>query len=175
MAYTDEQKREFIEEIQNFLRKISYMNDAVPLVAIDGIYGLETENSIVAFQKEYGIPITGTVNYQTYKKLVEQYTKAINMLKIEPIAVLPLPSHTFPLRIGNKNNYITIIQSMLNTIGKNYINFIFPDITGDFDDVTEKSVIEFQRFADLNQTGEVDKKTWDMLSKVYSVHIYENS
>ena len=48
-----------VRELQYFLQFIGYFNNAVPPVQIDGIFGPGTRQSLEAFQRNYGIPVTG--------------------------------------------------------------------------------------------------------------------
>ena len=52
MAYTDDQKTRHISELQRYLYSISHYNENIPRVMPDGIYGLETQEAVRAFQKE---------------------------------------------------------------------------------------------------------------------------
>ena len=59
-----------IREVQKFLYVISYrVNSDVPRVAIDGIYGPETEAAVIAFQEIYGHSASGSVDRETFDSL----------------------------------------------------------------------------------------------------------
>ena len=55
-------------EIQQQLAAMGYLNSAA-----DGIYGPATENAVKTFQKIFGLPQTGIVDYRTWYKISEIY------------------------------------------------------------------------------------------------------
>lgn len=71
------------------------------------------------------------------------------------------PPVTLPtLRKGNKNSYVTQMQTMLDRLGYSLGNY---GIDGSFGAATEKAVKEFQRDHKLTQDGICGPKTWEAL------------
>ncbi|MGN1418215.1 MAG: peptidoglycan-binding protein, partial [Acutalibacteraceae bacterium] len=62
-----------VEQLQTFLQVISQNLSSVPYVAVDGIYGPQTENAVKVIQGLYGIPQTGDVGPLTWNAIVELY------------------------------------------------------------------------------------------------------
>ena len=167
MAYTCEDKRAHIEEVQKYLRGISYKNNKIPRIIPDGIYGIETIDAVKAFQNEYGIPVTGEVDETTWNALSSEYDDIMKMYT-RPQYITPFPSPNYVLKIGEKGYLVYIIQSMLNTIAENYNNLLKVTINGEFDAQSENTVKAFQNISGLNQTGVIDINTWNMLAKTYN-------
>ena len=70
-------KRAAIREIQKYLHFISdRITNEVPRIAIDGIYGNESKEAVMAFQEYKGIAKTGEVDYETFNLLYSEYLKA---------------------------------------------------------------------------------------------------
>ena len=61
---------------------------------------------------------------------------------------------------------------MLNEISTVYNVFEPPQITGEYDKETEEVVRSFQERNLLESTGEVDRTTWDFLSRIYNLTIH---
>ena len=59
--------------IQEQLNRISENYPAIPKVAVDGIYGPATEESVRVFQRVFKLPQTGVVDYRTWYKISEIY------------------------------------------------------------------------------------------------------
>lgn len=59
--------------IQEQLNRIARNYPALPTVAVDGIYGPQTEAAVKKFQSIFGIPVTGVVDYATWYKISEIY------------------------------------------------------------------------------------------------------
>lgn len=62
-----------VRQIQEQLNVISGAYPAIPKIAVDGIYGPATAESVRVFQKVFGLPQTGTVDYKTWYKISEIY------------------------------------------------------------------------------------------------------
>ena len=65
---------EDVKVIQYLLNVLAYYNASLNTVAIDGIFGGETENAVKVFQGFYSLPVTGIVERQTYNKMTEIYS-----------------------------------------------------------------------------------------------------
>ena len=64
---------EAVRTIQEQLNRISENYPAIPKVAVDGIYGPATEESVRVFQRVFKLPQTGVVDYRTWYKISEIY------------------------------------------------------------------------------------------------------
>ena len=62
-----------VRTIQEQLNRISENYPAIPKVAVDGIYGPATEESVRVFQRVFKLPQTGVVDYRTWYKISEIY------------------------------------------------------------------------------------------------------
>lgn len=60
-------------QIQEQLNVIAGAYPAIPKITADGIYGPATAESVRTFQKVFGLPQTGTVDYTTWYKISEIY------------------------------------------------------------------------------------------------------
>lgn len=62
-----------VRQIQEQLNVIAGAYPAIPKVTADGIYGPATAESVRTFQKIFGLPQTGEVDYTTWYKISEIY------------------------------------------------------------------------------------------------------
>lgn len=62
-----------VMQMQEQLNRIAQNYPALPTIAADGIYGPATQNAVREFQKIFGLPQTGVVNYRTWYKISEIY------------------------------------------------------------------------------------------------------
>ncbi|SHI76001.1 Flagellum-specific peptidoglycan hydrolase FlgJ [Tessaracoccus bendigoensis DSM 12906] len=106
--------------------------DAAGLEA-DGSYGKLTAAAVSSFQKKQGITSTGTMDDQTWEKL--------------------LPS----LKAGSSGPAVTALQGELNEAGHDV------DVVGSFGEATTKAVGAFQKANRIKETGRVDSLTWARL------------
>ncbi len=62
-----------VRDVQRYLNRISENYPAIPKQAVDGVYGMQTRNAVIEFQKIFNLPPTGTVDYATWYKISEVY------------------------------------------------------------------------------------------------------
>ena len=170
MAYTDEDRRNHIREVQEFLRAISFFDKRIPQIGVDGIFGARTEEAVAAYQRARGLQETGTVNQETWNYLVTEY-RIIRGLQAPPRSINPFPSITYVIRPGDKGAIVVILQVLLDEIGKRYSNLLRVPATGVYDAQTTQAVRAFQESSKREVTGEVAKGDWDHLADAYNAHI----
>lgn len=59
--------------IQEQLNEISKSYPAIPKLTVDGIFGSQTRNSVMEFQKTFDMPASGIVDYPTWYKISSIY------------------------------------------------------------------------------------------------------
>ena len=62
-----------IESMQYMLRVLSTYIQEIPLIAVDGIFGSQTRNAVIAAQRWFGLPQTGVVDFATWEEIFNQY------------------------------------------------------------------------------------------------------
>ena len=65
---------EKVRQLQYMLSVLSSYIQAIPPVTVDGIYGQGTRAAVLAFQRRYQLPETGTVGETTWNTLYDQYS-----------------------------------------------------------------------------------------------------
>ena len=157
-----------IRSLQTMLRIISEDDPRLPTVVPDGIYGPTTMNSVTAFQRLYGLPITGVTDQETWDKVVSIYELAlISVGPAEPIEIILQPGEIF--RLGDSNAYIYLLQSILIQLSTENPTIVAPTHNGIFDNSTSEALSAFQLLAGLPVTGEMDKNTWRYLVKHFTL------
>ena len=74
-----------------------------------------------------------------------------------------------PLRQGSRGPFVTVIQTELNRISRNYPAIPkIPNVDGIFGPKTEAAVRKFQEIFDLTPDGVVGKATWYALVRLYT-------
>ncbi len=159
---------EIILELQGYLRNISRYDSDIPTVIPDGIFGDETTESIKAFQRKNSLEETGTVDFDTWNKLVAENKKAVFLFS-EPVQTAPIRKEDFPLTEGKETHLNYNLNLMLSHLGRNFENFDILEITSAFTPQTTAQVKSFQKVISVPLTGDVDKETWNSLSQLYLI------
>ncbi|MCI8777203.1 MAG: spore cortex-lytic protein [Oscillospiraceae bacterium] len=145
----------------------AYYANVMP-VDITGYYGEMTENSVKSFQQVFGLPVTGTVDEQTWIDLYDAYYGIVQSIPITAGNDVVLFQGKF-LTEGVRDPAVKILQEYLSYIHQSYPNIPAVDNTGYFGPQTKASVIEFQKqFGISPANGVVGAYTWNQIAGVYS-------
>ncbi len=104
-----------------------------------------------------------------YEILTYYYGNDINLVRNAPVDKIPLSYPGTPLKLGDSNNDVFIIQNQLNRIRRNFP--AIPRINspkGVFTVETDKAVKEFQRIFNLTPDGIVGKGTWYKIKEIFN-------
>ena len=107
--------------------------------------------------------------YTPYEILQYYYGNNINIQTDTPLAEAYETYPGIPLRLGDNNPYVLLMQIMLNTISTNYPAIArIPNPEGTFDETTQSAVTTFQGIFNLPATGIIDKSTWYQIRRIYT-------
>lgn len=62
-----------VRQMQNQLNVIANSYPAIPKIASDGYFGERTKQAVEAFQRVFGLPVSGIVDFPTWFKISEIY------------------------------------------------------------------------------------------------------
>lgn len=160
-----------VQIIQNELNRIAQNYPAIPLIEnVNGVFGVDTENSVKEFQKIFSLNVTGKVDKATWYKIKQYYVgvKSLTELVSEGITIeeATIPFSTV-LQKGDSGISVRTLQYYLNIIAYFNPSLSLSPLDGSFGDATESAVREFQTFYGLNPTGIVDNATWQILDRIY--------
>ena len=166
--------RQPVRSIQTMLRVLAQDDSSLPTVVPDGIYGPDTMRAVASFQRQQGLPVTGITDQPTWDLIVLKYEPAlIRVDKAQPIEIVMDPGQVF--RYGDRSPYIYLLQSMLTQLSNDHPSIQAPSHTGKIDDATSNSLSDFQKLANLPQTGELDKITWKHLVHQFTLNAHHNA
>lgn len=158
-----------VYELQYMLRKIAQITGELPLINTDGIYGAQTREAVRIFQLKNGMPPTGEADGATWDGIFEKYKESVYAAaQGEPIYPFPSPSYTS--QSGERSDTITFIQLMLSALAIIYDDFEEIEITGENDEKTAAALKRFQGYHGLEQTGVLDKRTWDAAARSFNAY-----
>ena len=165
---TEGQQSEYVSLIQYFLSFIAIYENSIPTVAIDGIFGPATKRAVEAFQALSDLPVTGTIDLETYTALYDAYRGIINSLPDSAFIGIARPYPGFQLVIGSEGDDVEALQTYLNVIGTVYS--AIPPISADgiYGPATADAVSAFQTEFGLPSTGIVNAETWIAIASLYN-------
>lgn len=154
--------------IQYFLSFIAEFNDFIPIIAVDGSFGQQTENAVKQFQLSVGLPQSGAVDKATWDALYSSFLSKYNSLPAEYRTSASAPYPGKPLTVGSSGESVTTLQRYLQLIGKTFAEIPETEVTGNFDEQTLNAVNAYARLFGLPERGSVDYVLWNSISNLYS-------
>ena len=123
-------------------------------ITADGVFGAETENAVMLFQRQNGLAANGRVDFQTWNAIVSAYLQRDDSL---------------PIRENEENAHLYPLKAMLCAL-----HAVFPDcpeipICQRHDAESVNAVRYLQRLCALKETGTVgaaEKKHLIMLHEL---------
>ncbi len=155
-----------IRDMQTMLRVIAKQNGKTISLIPDGIYGANTMQAVSDFQREMGLPPTGTADQATWEAIRQAYFPAkVEQMPAQPLHILLNANEI--IRKGDKNANLFLIQAMLEVLSIQFENVEKPSFNGVLDQQTSDSIASFQTLSGLPETGNLDKMTWRHLALQY--------
>ena len=140
-----------VVSLQNDLTTIGYNT-----YGVDGYFGDNTKNAVVAFQNSYGLDADGIAGAKTLGKINELINGAKNAKVAISTPAYDSISISGNLQSGNKGNSVKALQTNLIRMGYNCGGY---GADGEFGTGTYNSVKQFQRDYGLTQDGIVGTQT----------------
>lgn len=106
MAYTDEQKRQHILELQAYLHGISHQSQ-LPHLIPDGVYGENTANAVRLFQQQNQLPPTGETDTATWNAIAQAYRQEVRPTVLH---LRLFPTGITAYAPGDKGSAVFVIQ-----------------------------------------------------------------
>ena len=160
--------------IQQQLNAISVNYPLIqPIFPLDGIFGEQTENAVLIFQKQFNLTQDGIVGKSTWYKINYIYLAVRKLAELTSIGRIENErSGEWPgviLRYGDRDVFVQQIQYYLSVIST-YNNEISPisNIDSSFGNQTRNAVLSFQKTYGLNADGIVGQATWNKIYEVFS-------
>jgi peptidoglycan hydrolase-like protein with peptidoglycan-binding domain len=154
--------------LQYYLAYIATFVSTVKEPLVDGSFGPGTRDSVISFQRTYGLEQNGLVDRIVWDQIENVYYSLIRSIPYEFSEGVALPFPGRVLRVGIEGNDVRALQEYLNYIADTYpsIGKTTPD--GIFGPSTAAQVREFKRLFDLPGDPErVSAPVWNAITNVY--------
>ena len=158
-----------VENLQRYLRFLSYSEPSIPIPPIDGIFESRTEQALREFQRLYGLPVTGIADRVTWELLYAEYRAALAVNSPpRQISIFPIDPEGYVMRPDTRSFAVTVIQYMLLELQHHYSELQNVTLTGVYDRQTQDAVRLFQQKNGLPADGNVGLLTWNTLADQYN-------
>lgn len=151
--------------VQTELNRISQNYPAIPKVAtVDGIFGAQTENALIAFQRIFDLDPDGVVGPATWYALVRLYTAVTSLseLRSQGQQFYTIAwNQGQPISPGDRGIRVEHLQYMIRVLSAYISQIPSVAVDGIYGSATRSAVLAAQGYFGLPQTGTVDLATWD--------------
>lgn len=151
----------YIRELHYYLSMISCFDLNLPNVSFEeDEFKQETYEDVVAFQKEYNLPVTGEVNRATWNQILKVYASyKASIPKKCQFSVNEFFSGRY-LTLGMMGEDVLNLQRFLYLICLETHEIPGVIVSGEYDSLTERSVKTLQKKFGFDPTGVVTATTW---------------
>lgn len=155
---------EEVRILQYYLAFLGFFNPKLPQIKVDGVFGKETYDAVLTFQRLYGLNVDGIVGRSTWNMIQDAYDATFNSLPDQYKRYSSLIYPGYYITTGAKGRAVEQVQKFINAI--NRVNPSIPRVTvdGDYGAATQNSVRIFQTQNGLTPTGQVGALTWNALA-----------
>jgi len=153
--------------MQQALNRLSTAIPGIPRVPEDGIFGEQTRDAILAFQRIFGLSVDGAVGPITWDRLMREF------LNLQPDGIISLPPQPlippYPgsvIRQGATGENVRLIQQAINQLVACYPGRLWRiSEDGIFGPGTRDAVMAVQNIFGLSVDGSVGPMTWERLMR----------
>jgi len=128
------------------------------------------------FQISKNIPPTGVADIITWGLLFDEYQKSVGV-NSSASGIFPffdLPSD-YEIKVGDSNILVSIIEIMLEELSSEYTEFKDSyEKNGIFDKNKSDIIKGYQRKNMIDQSGRIDRNTWNRLAEDFNLIIRKN-
>ncbi len=162
----------YVVIVQTSLNRIAQNYPAIPkLSPVDGIFGSQTEASVRAFQRIFGLTPDGVVGKATWYALVRLYTAVTNLSELRSQGQqFYSVNWEYPDAIsqGDRGEKVRLLQYMLAVLAQYIPEIPSVSVDGIFGPETAAAVRAAQGWFGLPITGTVGAETWDEIYDQFS-------
>jgi len=156
---------EGVSLMQSYLNILSNYYPTVMKMGVTGVFDESTKDAVTELQTIFGIKPAGTINFETWTKILELYQSNENGMKMaeEPSVKSNYPGT--PVRFGSRGEAVNTVQKIVNEINKKHSGDRRIPEDGYYGNSTRIAIAIYQKRKGLEQTGFVDQTTWNCLQE----------
>jgi len=155
--------------LQYYLEYIALFVPTVQAITPDGDFGEATENSVISFQRTYGLTESGVVDRLVWNYIQNTYYNILGSLNyvFREGVTLPYPGRVLVRGVSGED--VRALQEYLNYISNTYSQIPRISADGVFGEETENAVIAFNELFGIptNAPERVSAQTWNAITSIY--------
>ena len=157
-----------VKDLQRMLRIVADSWPQLPSVSVDGVFGEQTLEGVMVFQRDSGLPVTGVVDSATWKALSGQCARLTHTAPSSLPHYLDAPC---PHEWEDEQSLLRVVRFMLNALSHIIGGFTPCEINTP---AFAENLRTLQRLGDLPATGRLDNDTWKKLLRLFHLFVIRN-
>lgn len=162
-----EMEKDPVRSLQFMLNRLRQRYAALPELETDGQFGEKTLEAVMRFQKLMGLPVSGHVDGETARKLMEQWRTMEEALH-HPRTLRGFPRGAV-LEPGDSAPFLLPIQAMFESLRQTLEGIQPTQEYGIHTGTSVENARWLQRLAGLPETGQIDHALWNLLTRIYEL------
>ena len=150
-----------VQNLQYMLRRLGTRYSFLPQLATDGLFGEETLEAVMLFQRTWDA--------------IRREWMALEREVAPPRSLRIFPGEGAQMLPGGEEEYMVLPQTMFQLLRQRLEGIVEDEANGQHGDASVQNTLWLQNLAQLEETGVMDRATWDMLSRLYELFITAGS
>jgi hypothetical protein len=157
-------------DLQEMLRLLSFADPALPRLIPNGVFGADTLEAVMLFQRDYAPPVTGVVDQGTWDAIVEQSALVRQRLS-PPRKVSGLRDRNSRVGVGACSPELYLVQAIFLALSALFEGVAGEPVTGVNSPGTAANLRWLQGRSALPEDGILDKESWNALARLYQLFV----
>lgn len=162
-----------VRSLQYMLRRLAQRYPKLPELAVDGVFGEKTLEAVMRLQRELQLPITGVVDRTTWNAIRDGWL-ALETERAMPRSLRAFPGEGVRVRPGEERDFLGVPQAMFQMLGRYFTGIAPHTVDAVHGPASVGNVRWLQRASGQPETGVLDRRTWEMLSRLYEAFVVKN-
>lgn len=163
-----------IRDLQHMLDRLSQRYSQLPRLVETGIFDELTLEAVMIFQRDFGLPVTGVVDHDSWYAIVDAYRDDL-LHYGAPSPLLVLPDGEFSTGAGESSEPVRIAQALFCALSASLVNFGPCESDLINQGTTQENLLLLQRLAGLPETGNLDRASWEYLTRLYHAYVVRDA
>lgn len=160
-----------VVSLQRMLNALAAQLPGLPRLEADGVFGEETMEAVMLFQKSQNLPVTGNVDGDTWEILTKAYITVMRPSQPPPPARLYSHIAGWAVSPGEFSLLLFPIQGMFSALSERLGGVQAAAPSGWLDQATAANLRWLQRCSSCEECGSLNLTTWNYLRRVYETFV----
>lgn len=157
--------------IASLQQMLNALQPDLPALEANGEFNEATLERVMLFQRENGLPVTGTVDVSTWEALTAAYTQSVQPTQTPQPVSLYSPIDGWHVSPGEFSPLLYPIQGMFSALSEKLGGLQAVPPSGWLDQETAANFRMIQNCGQCTVCGSLNRATWNILRRTYETFV----